>query len=333
MTLNSSSFGSIKNIPLNCLALSSFGFSIAHLCFAIFCAASEKCVHKSGHTLSGREVVCFLVSLHPYLSGGLSFNKMNLVKPVHESDNSLSIHVPIIFNIFLEHYVHCRFWCSGNFDVLRRKGNVSSRHVQFDSGFHAMTLNEVSCDRPEVIFRFLIITRWVFFEMGWRNPFIWISLEEFPVLRLVQFEVDVLRRCPLPKIWLFHLRRWRWSFHFFAALTTFFALSLWAWSLDASISSNSSMSATTTSPFQIQHPHTIHSREIFQARLLRRLDAVARRWSPTIAPNGISGPIKSIPNHISWGVLSKEILSLIFLQIAVTFHGIRPPFDFQAGLQ
>ena len=36
---------------------------------------------------------CFLVSLHPdhvYQSGGLSFNKMNLVKPVHASDNSFS---------------------------------------------------------------------------------------------------------------------------------------------------------------------------------------------------------------------------------------------------
>ena len=61
--LNSSSFGSIKNIPLNCLALSRFGFSIAHLCFAFFCAASDICFHISGHTLSGVKVVCFLVSL------------------------------------------------------------------------------------------------------------------------------------------------------------------------------------------------------------------------------------------------------------------------------
>ena len=36
LSLNSSSCGSIKNIPLNCLAMSSFGFSIAHLCFAFF---------------------------------------------------------------------------------------------------------------------------------------------------------------------------------------------------------------------------------------------------------------------------------------------------------
>ena len=65
VSLNSSSSGSIKNIPTNCLALSSFGFSIAHLCFAFFFAASDINFHISGHTSSGREVVCFLVSLSP----------------------------------------------------------------------------------------------------------------------------------------------------------------------------------------------------------------------------------------------------------------------------
>ena len=94
VSLNSLSFGSMKNIPLNSLALSSFGFSIAHLCFAFFFAASEICTHISGHTLSGREVVCFLVSPpldHAYPSGGLSFKKkMNLVKPVQVSDHSFS---------------------------------------------------------------------------------------------------------------------------------------------------------------------------------------------------------------------------------------------------
>ena len=91
--LNSSSSGSMKKIPCCCLSLSSFGFSIVHLCFAFLFAASDICAHISGHTLSGLEVVCFLVSLSPdhvYPSGCLSFNKMNLVKPVHASDNSRS---------------------------------------------------------------------------------------------------------------------------------------------------------------------------------------------------------------------------------------------------
>ena len=83
VSLNSSSFGSMKSIPLTCLALSSFGFSTAHLCSAFFFAASDMCFHLSGHTLSGREVVCFLVSLSPdqvYPSGN----------PVHAPDNSFS---------------------------------------------------------------------------------------------------------------------------------------------------------------------------------------------------------------------------------------------------
>ena len=83
----------MKKISRNLLALSNFGFSIAHFSFALHFAASDICFHTSGHTLSGLEVACFLVRLspnHENPSGGLSFNKINLVKPVHASDNSLS---------------------------------------------------------------------------------------------------------------------------------------------------------------------------------------------------------------------------------------------------
>ena len=76
-----------------CLALSSFGFSIAHFCFALRFDASHICSHISGHTLSGLEVVCFLVTLlpdHVYPSGGLPFKKMNLVNPGYASDSSRS---------------------------------------------------------------------------------------------------------------------------------------------------------------------------------------------------------------------------------------------------
>ena len=93
VSLFSSSFGSMQNIPLYCLALSSFGFSIVHFCFAFFFGAQDICFHISGHTFSRRDVVCFLVSLSPdhvYPSGGLSLNKKNLLKLVHASDNSFS---------------------------------------------------------------------------------------------------------------------------------------------------------------------------------------------------------------------------------------------------
>ena len=62
--LNSSCPDSMKKIPRICLlAFSSFGFSIAHIGFALLFAASDTCFHISGNTLSGLEVVCFLVSL------------------------------------------------------------------------------------------------------------------------------------------------------------------------------------------------------------------------------------------------------------------------------
>ena len=65
------------------LTLSSFGFSIAHLCFALFFATSDIIFHISGHASSGREVVCFLVSL-------LSCGRTKFVNLVHAYDNSFS---------------------------------------------------------------------------------------------------------------------------------------------------------------------------------------------------------------------------------------------------
>ena len=70
-----------------------FRFSIAHSCFSLFWAAFPILVQASGHLWSGRDVVWIFVSLRPdhkNPSGGVSFNKVNLVKPVHESDRFLS---------------------------------------------------------------------------------------------------------------------------------------------------------------------------------------------------------------------------------------------------
>ena len=91
-SLNSSSSGSTKKIPRDLLALSSFGFSMAHFCFSLRFDASDTCLQISGLTLSGLEMICYLVRIttdHVYPSGGFSFNTMNLVNPVHASDNSL----------------------------------------------------------------------------------------------------------------------------------------------------------------------------------------------------------------------------------------------------
>ena len=103
LRVNNSIVVAVPIYSISDLVFSSFGFSKAHLCFAFFFAASDISFQISGHTSSGREVVCFLVSPlpdHVYLSGGVSFNRTNLVKPVHASDNSLSIDIPIIINFF-----------------------------------------------------------------------------------------------------------------------------------------------------------------------------------------------------------------------------------------
>ena len=87
--LNYSSSGSMKKIPRTCLALSSFGFSMAHFCFALLFAASDICFHTSG--IHCRVFFSSLDSTRTMsIRSGLWFNKINLVKPVHASDNSLS---------------------------------------------------------------------------------------------------------------------------------------------------------------------------------------------------------------------------------------------------
>ena len=81
-----------RKIPRTLLALSSFGFSMAHFWCSLRLDASDTCFHISAHTVSDLEVVCFLVSLSPdhvNPSGGFSFNTMNLVKNVHASDEHL----------------------------------------------------------------------------------------------------------------------------------------------------------------------------------------------------------------------------------------------------
>ena len=103
VSLNSSLCGSMKIIPdivkfwfLDSPSLFSFHFGcIRHLLPHIWpyiiwtrgCSFPRKSPHR------------------PCVS--VSFDKMDLVKPVHATDNSLSlsIHVPVIFNIFLQQYI------------------------------------------------------------------------------------------------------------------------------------------------------------------------------------------------------------------------------------
>ena len=213
MSLNYLSTGSMKYIPLNCLALSSSGFSMAHLCLAFFFAASNMRPHIWTYIVRTRGIL-FSCKSHPdheNPSGGLPFSRTNIVNPVHASDA-----------VFVtKKYVQWRFCFSGNVDVLHRNRKCFiSRHVQFDSWYNVMTINEFSFDRPEVIFSFPALS---LLEVGLENLIHLTFLEEFLLLRL--FPDDPGLRWMFPdavlthRFWLFHLRLGKWSFHFFTAIT------------------------------------------------------------------------------------------------------------------
>ena len=184
----------MKKISRNWLALSSFGFSMIQFCIALRFDAWDICFHKSGHTLSGLEVVCFLVSLppdHVFPSGGLSFNEIILWSP--------SMHLIILFlhprssnhQYFLHHYIK---WCmciSGKVDVLQwNRKWFFSRHVQFDSGFHVMATNEISRNRPEIMSGFRISQRWVILKRVWRRESVWFSSKKFMFLSSIWTNLD-----------------------------------------------------------------------------------------------------------------------------------------------
>ena len=144
-----SSFGSTKKIPRNFLALSSFGFSIAHFyfCFAFRCIR-----HMLPH-------------VRPYILVLRLFSSW-LSDPDHVCPSGEVCPCIWQFSFFHEYFLQqCIQWrmcCSGNVDELQRNGKwFFSRHVRFDSGFHMMTITEISCDRPEIIFSFRIMSCWV----------------------------------------------------------------------------------------------------------------------------------------------------------------------------
>ena len=145
----------------------------------------------------------------------------------------LSMHQVILFlhprsshlrSVLLQQYVQWCTCCSGNVDVLQRKKKwFFLRHREFDSGFSVMTINEFSCNSPEVTFSLLIIPALNLLEVELENVIHLIFLEEFLGLLLVP-DAPGLRwmfsdAVHSQRFWLFHLRLGIWSFHFFAALT------------------------------------------------------------------------------------------------------------------
>ena len=75
---------------------------------------------------------------------------------------------------------------SGNVDVLRRNRKCFFfRHVQFDSWYNVVTINEFSCDRPQVIFSLPHHHGLSLLEVGLENVIHLIFLEEFLVLLFI----------------------------------------------------------------------------------------------------------------------------------------------------
>ena len=261
---------------------------------------------------------------------------------------SFSINVPVIFNMFLRHHIPSGIGSSGNVNVFQWKREwFFSRHVQFDSGFHVMTVNKVSWEQPEVISSFRIISCWVILifnnkkmivDVGWKKTRL-ILQEEFLVLLLGLGDPGLRwmfsNADPLQKFWLFHLRSGKWIFHLSLAS---FALSLRPWSSDASICSNSSMSATKMSPF-LQLPTACNAYpKNFPGKTFEptwcALDPLFRRNRVIFyhAPRWNNWAIEwhSEPPFIGCLPIRQKILNIS--QIAVPFHGIRP-FFIQTWLQ
>ena len=114
-----------------------------------------------------------------------------------------------IFNMIVHHHIKWCMCCPGNVDVLLWNHQwFFSRHVQFDSGFHVMTVNEISCNS------FRITLCRVILKWGWRRVRLML-LQEFLVPLLVQDDP-------------FHLRLGLWNCHLSSAWTLSFALSLLA---------------------------------------------------------------------------------------------------------
>ena len=162
------------------------------------------------------------------------------------------------------------------------------------------------------------------------------SLERFPCSSprsgLSRIKVDVLRTRSLPESLTVPSATKKKTLHHFWAFYTSFVLSLPAWIPDASILSNSSMSATVMSPFQIPPACNAYPRkktwQHFRTELMQSRQVFSRKGVIFYhrSNRNNTGPSNGTPNH-----LSKLILYVS--QIVVAFHGIRPPFFVQTWLQ
>ena len=274
-------------------------------CFALRFDASDIGFHISGHTLSGLEVVCFLVSLlpdhiHPAV---VHSTKWILWKPVHESDTSRSpstLPLSSILSNITSKDVRV-FLVTSIFQW--NKERFFSRHVHFNSGFHIMTVNEVSWDRPKITLGFTIIPWWVL-SWGWRRPF-WFFEELLvlllclgcPGLKWMFSDLDLLKKkkidcciCDWEDEMVTLHRRSHFPLH-------------WAFWRGFQ---------TRPPAFQCRRPECLVSRFTAPNWCSLDLSFAEMEWYSTIAPDGITGPLNGIPNRLSYGDFPSSRRSWIF---------------------
>ena len=208
------------------------------------------------------------------------------------------------------------FCSSGDVNVLQWNTEwFFSRRAKFDSGFNVMVENEVSWHGPEIIYRFTGIRKWVVWL--WKRS-LWFSKKVNITLSL-NWSMPYQGGCSQ---FLISSRCFDSSicdgknFPCLGNITSF-ALSLFEQISDASIVSNSSTSAISTSPFQIHpayraYPRNNPGKTFFPNWWILDWSFAVIGWYSNNEPNGIIGPLNGCPKRLSWGVFPSDNRSVTF---------------------
>ena len=203
---------------------------------------------------------------------------------------SISINVPIVIDAAFLHNIQVRISGPGNVDILQwNRKWFFSRHVQFNSGFHVMTVHKIAWDGPEVISSITIIPRWVS-NWCWRRS-VWFSLKI--ALFFSQYELFTTQ-------WRQHciecFRVDSSCVHLFQFLNV----------CDQSVSFPDSSRVQRTSkenfPGKTFGPNWC-SRDRSSAEI---------GWYSTIAPNRTTGPLNGTSNRLSYCVFPSDKRSWMF---------------------
>ena len=159
------------------------------------------------------------------------------------------MHLTILFlhprssnlHYFLQQYIQGYVCRAGSVDVFQRNRKwFLSRNVQFNSGFNVMTI----MNYPVIVQKSLLASSSSRVESTWcgvgecnSSDFLCRIACSSPGSGQSWVKVDVLRRCSHPKIWTVPSASVNMKFLLLCGVNASFALSLRAWSSDASISS------------------------------------------------------------------------------------------------